>query len=56
MQDLLTRKEAAQMLRVKPDTVRKWHNTHKVQAIGYVNGRPRYSKEELEKLIKPKQA
>jgi predicted site-specific integrase-resolvase len=48
---LINRKQAAELLAVKPDTIRKWQNEGKIIASCYINNRPRYLIENLEKLI-----
>jgi predicted site-specific integrase-resolvase len=52
--ELLTRKEAAKMLKVKPDTLRQWDRSGITQAYGTVNGRPRYRAEDIAKVLKLK--
>lgn len=47
----LSRKQAAEYLSVKPDTIRKWQNKGKIKAACFVNDRPRYSLEDLTKVF-----
>lgn len=48
---LINRKQAAELLAVKPDTIRKWQNEGKISAACYINNRPRYSLEDLNKVF-----
>ena len=54
MEKLLNRHEAAEYLRVKPGTFKKWEVAGKVKACGWLNGRPRYQANELAQLLTPK--
>ncbi len=50
--ETFTRSEAAQILGVKPDTVKKWEKKGLIIPAFHINDRPRYSKEALDKLKK----
>lgn len=47
MEKLLTRKEVAEILSVKPDTVKKWQRAGIVTPCCRLNGRPRYDLNEV---------
>ena len=51
---LLTRKQVADILSVKPDTVRKWHKANILKPYCTLNGRPRYRLTDLTHLLTPK--
>lgn len=48
---LLSRNEVSELLSVKSETVRKWQQRGKLKVHCTINGRPRYSTEDIEKLI-----
>lgn len=48
--ELFTRKEAAAIFKVKPRTIWHWEKKGWIKPDGYVNTRPRYSIETIEKL------
>lgn len=50
---LLTRKQASEIMGVKPDTLRKWSKVNILKPYCRVNGRPRYRLEDLNNLLKP---
>lgn len=54
MDKLLNRKEAAEYLRVKPGTFKKWEAAGSVKACGWLNGRPRYQPTDLVQLLTTK--
>lgn len=51
---LLTRKEAALLLKVKPDTLRKWEDSGILKPNCWLNNRPRYLEKDLNNLLTPK--
>jgi len=51
---LLTRKQTAEILSVKPDTVRKWHKANILKPSCLLNGRPRYRLVDLNHLLTSK--
>jgi predicted site-specific integrase-resolvase len=48
---LLSRKQVAEMFAVKADTIRKWQNEGKIKLYCQVNNRPRYRIEDLQHLF-----
>jgi DNA-binding transcriptional MerR regulator len=48
--ELFTRKEVAEIFKVRPHTVFFWEKKGLITPAGYVNTRPRYSIEAIEKL------
>lgn len=50
-QILLNRKQAAELLGVKPDTISKWHSANILKPYCRLNGRPRYRREDLNHLL-----
>lgn len=56
MDQLLTRKEVAEILRVKPDTLRKYAKAGQIKVFANINGRPRYRAQDLQELLKLKTA
>lgn len=58
--ELFSRKQVAEIFGIKPRTIWKWEKRKVITPALYVNGRPRYSMEEIEKVaqefqtIKPK--
>ena len=52
---LFNRKEAGKILGVKPMTVYSWERKGKLKPALYVNTRPRYSLESLQKVATEKQ-
>jgi predicted site-specific integrase-resolvase len=51
---LYSRKEAAGILGVTSSSVYKWQKAGKITPSLHINGRPRYSIEEIERLVKIK--
>jgi excisionase family DNA binding protein len=50
--DLLTTAEAAEMLRVSPETVARWVRLGQLEAIRLPSGHIRIRREDVEKLLK----
>ena len=48
---LLNRSEVSALLSVKPDTIKKWQYSGKIKVYCTINGRPRYAKSEILKLM-----
>lgn len=53
--DIYSRREAAELLGVTIETVRKWTNKGLIKSDMEINGRPRYSRQALEAIIKTKE-
>lgn len=51
---LLTQKEAALLLKVQPDTLRKWGKLGIIKPHCRLNNRPRYLEENVNNLLNPK--
>lgn len=49
---LYTRKEVANILSVTISCVAKWEKSGKIAPALHINGRPRYSLEEMDRVIK----
>ena len=47
---IFNRSQAAEMLQVKPCTLYKWERQKKITPAFHVNGRPRYTFEEIERV------
>lgn len=54
IQDFLTRKEAATILKIKPDTLRRWERRRIISPCSRLRGRPRYSAEAVTLLFTSK--
>jgi hypothetical protein len=51
-QNLLTRKQVALTLGVSPKTVKSFEKKKLIKPIGYINGRPRYTADSVEAVVK----
>lgn len=51
---LYTRKEVAGIFCIRPRTVIKWEKKGIISPTAHFNGRPRYSLDEIERVIKSK--
>jgi predicted site-specific integrase-resolvase len=51
---MLNRKQIAEMFCVTAQTVRLWEKKSLIKPCCHINGRPRYSKEEVNRLMNPK--
>ena len=47
---LFTRSQAAEMLQVQSNTIYKWERDKKIKPSFHINGRPRYTFEEIERV------
>lgn len=56
LQTLLTRKEASEQLKIKPDTLRRWEREGVSKPSSWLKGRPRYTPEDLAALLTTKPA
>lgn len=53
--ELFSRKEVAQIFKVRPHTIFIWEKRKLIEPALKINGRPRYSIESIEQLAKVKQ-
>lgn len=53
--ELFTRKEVAYICGVIPHTIYFWEKKGLITATAYFNGRPRYSRDEVERVAKERQ-
>lgn len=51
---LYTRKETADILGLTSNSIYKWEKAGKITPALHINGRPRYSIDEIERLVKIK--
>jgi DNA-binding transcriptional MerR regulator len=52
--ELFTRKEVAQIFKIKPRTIGHWERRNLIKPAAYVNARPLYSIESIESLATEK--
>jgi predicted site-specific integrase-resolvase len=50
-QELFTRKQVAEIFQVTPRSVMIWQKKGKIKASLFVNGRPRYTIEEIQRIV-----
>lgn len=53
--ELFTRKEVAAIFRIKPRTIWHWEKKGLIKPDHFINGRPRYSLREIEKVAAEKE-
>lgn len=49
----MTGAEVAERFKVHPDTVKRWHNSGKLEAMRTLGGHRRFYEDEVERLVNP---